>query len=470
MTKKDVLELKRRLKKNECTFTRMCGCYVNAEKEIILDIEETFLNLKDEEFYKYLDIAKKTLSGTLGNNLLELEFPLAEENAGGKQQFLMGLKESKLKNSALLESFYQLIIDNYDYSGNYLILIFHDSYDVMTKTSDNSKLDESEEVYDYLLCAVCPVTLTKAGLGYLEIENRIGPRNRDWVVNAPDTGFVFPAFSERSTDIHSILYFTKDAKEPHKEFMEFVLGCPPKQTATEQKQVFQSIISNAIKDEEKSEAVFLEIQETLNQMVDEQSAYKDTKQEPLLLTNDSIQDILSASGLPEEITEKIGTSYAEKFADMPPVIDHLIDSKLLAVSAQKRKEQELTEQVQRLQEKLEEVTITGDKLMEDVNEHNQTIIDGNATLGIDINELSKDELIHSEGDTNDVNSNKSENSEIDSDNTLADSSSNNYDVILRVKPQKMQQITSQIIDGKKCIIIPMEDDEHANVNGVTNLL
>ncbi|WP_312371159.1 DUF4317 domain-containing protein [Lachnoclostridium sp.] len=432
MTKKDVLELKRRLKKNECTFTRMCGCYVNAEKEIVLNLDETFLNLKDEEFFKYLEIANKTLSGTVGNNLLELEFPLEEENAGGKQQFLMGLKESKLKNSALLESFYQLIIDNYDYTGNYLILIFHDSYDVMTKTSDNAKLDESEEVYDYLICAVCPVSLTKAGLGYLEIENRIGPRNRDWIVNAPDTGFVFPAFSDRSSDIHSVLYFTKDTKEPHREFMESVLGCPVKQTATEQKNTFQSIICNAINDEQKSEAVFMEIQETLNQMVDEQSEYKDTKQEqePLLLTNDSIQDILSTSGLPEEITAKIETSYAENFADMPPVVDHLIDNKVLAASAQKRKEQDLTEQVIKLQKRLDEVAISreNDNITEQVDSDN-----------------------------------------IDTE-SFDDTANSNFDVILKVKPQKMQQITSQIIDGKKCIVIPMEDNEQANVNGVTDLL
>ena len=97
MNNKEVLELKRRFKKNECTFTRMCGCYVNGEKNIILNIEETFLNLEEDEFYKYLEIAKKTLSGTIGNNLLELEFPLEEETAGGRQQFLMALKQSKLR-------------------------------------------------------------------------------------------------------------------------------------------------------------------------------------------------------------------------------------------------------------------------------------------------------------------------------------------------------------------------------------
>lgn len=160
------------------------------------------------------------MSGTIGNNILELEFPTAEEAPGGRQQFLMGLRESALKNDDLMDTFYDLVIENYSYVGNYLILVFHDAYDVMTKTSDNNKLDESEEVYEYLLCAICPVTLTKPGLGYREDENRIGPRIRDWVVGVPDTGFVFPAFTDRSSDIHSVMFYTRDTKTPHAEFME----------------------------------------------------------------------------------------------------------------------------------------------------------------------------------------------------------------------------------------------------------
>ena len=191
--KKDILELKRRFKKESCTFTRLCGCYVDADRNKITTFGETFLNLEDEEFYKYLEIAKKVMSGVIGNNLLELEFPTAEEAPGGRQQFLMGLRESALKSDELMDAFYDLVIESYSYVGNYLILVFHDAYDVMTKTSDNNKLDESEEVYEYLLCAICPVTLTKPGLGYRENENRIGPRIRDWVVGVPDTGFVFPA-------------------------------------------------------------------------------------------------------------------------------------------------------------------------------------------------------------------------------------------------------------------------------------
>jgi hypothetical protein len=404
MNKKDLSELKARLKKTGCTFTKMCGCYVNSTKDIVVKFNETFLNLEEDEAYKYLDIAKKTLSGTLGNNLIELQFPLEEEKEGGKQQFLLGLRESKLKNEGLLDTFYQLIIDSYSYEGNYLILAFHDAYDVMTKTTDNSRLDESEEVFEYLLVAICPVSLTKPGLGYLENENKIGARNRDWAVGAPESGFIFPTFTERSTDIHATMFYTKNVTEPHKEMMELTLGCPVKTTATEQKNTFHTIIKNAVNDSEESVKVFSDIQESLSGIIEEQASFADSSEEPAVLTNKSIQEILIESGLPEEINDKIETSYAENFGDELPVLNHLIDKKILAENEKRKVEKALIRQVQTLQEKLEETT--------------------NA----------------------------------------------NYDVVLQVKPEKVDQLKSQIIDGKKCIIIPMDENEHANVNGVTDFM
>ena len=140
-----------------------------------------------------------------------------KSNYSEEKQFLFGLRDSKLKNDELLDVLYDNIIENYDYAGNFLIVVFHDAYDVMTKTSDNAKLDESEEVYEYLLCAICPVNLSKPALGYLTEENRIDARIRDWVVGAPDTGFVFPTFTDRTTDADNVMFYTKNAKEPHLE-------------------------------------------------------------------------------------------------------------------------------------------------------------------------------------------------------------------------------------------------------------
>ncbi len=344
MDNKDVLELKRRFKKEACTFTRMCGCYVSVDKEKITKISETFLNLEDEEFYKYLEIAKKTLSGKIGNNLVELNFPNEEEKAGGRQQFLMGLRDCKLKNDDLLDTFYDMVIDNYDRVGNYLILIFHDAYDVMTKTSDNSKLDESEEVYEYLLCAICPVELTKPALGYREAENRIGARIRDWVVGMPETGFVFPAFTERSTDIHSVMFYTKNTVNPHVEFEDSVLGCMEHMTSDQKKVEFAQIVKDVVgdDDDEGTIQIYNEVQDTLNEVLqnEQEKAEESSTNEPdeplkVVLTEQIINEVLEKVNLFEDQKEAIKKSCADVIPEDTEVAE-IIDEKAIKAAEQTR--------------------------------------------------------------------------------------------------------------------------------------
>lgn len=414
MNKKDILEIKRRFKKDACTFTRMCGCYVDADRNKVTTIGETFLNLEDEEFYKYLEIAKKVMSGTIGNNILELEFPTAEEAPGGRQQFLMGLRESALKNDEMMDAFYDMVIDSYDYVGNYLILVFHDAYDVMTRTSDNNKLDESEEVYEYLLCAICPVALTKPGLGYREDENRIGPRIRDWVVGVPDTGFVFPAFTDRSTDIHSVMFYTRDTKTPHSEFMEAGLGCGSKFTATEKKMTFQNIVKEVIgEDDEDSEVLFMDIQENINNLIPV-TTDETEEVDPVPVTPNTISSVLAESGVSEEQAIVIEKTYENVFGEEVPLAEQLVDPKVLEVNAKRKEKLELVQQVENLKQQLED------------------------TRTLPVEEGAEDEV----------------------------PAVKTYDVILRVKPEKVGQIHSQLIDGQKCLVIPMDEDEHAAVNGV----
>lgn len=441
MRKKDILELKRRFKKDHCTFTNMCGCYVNSEKHIILKFRETFLNLDEEEYFKYLEIAKKVLSGAIGNNILELNFPLKEDLTNERQTSLIQLKNSRLKDDALLDDFYQLIIDNYNYTGNFIILVFHDVYDVITKTTDNAKLDESEEVYEYLLCAICPVSLSDPGLRYFEEENKIKARIRDWVVDVPITGFVFPAFIDRSPDVNAIMYYTKNPKDTHPELMENALGCSSKQTAAIQKETFQSIIKDSYSiDEEKADRIFMEIQDNLNAMVEEYNAtYEDTDCEPITLTENDIQNLLIESGIPEEITTKIEQSYVENFGDDLPLAENLIDQKTLKANVQRKKEETLKKQVEILQTKLEEAK--------------QEIAVGNETsISTEVNDT--DMILEEASDTN-----------------LEDNKvSPHYDIMLQVKPEKIPQIKSQIIDGQKYIVIPIDENEQTTVNGLDNLI
>ena len=367
MNKRDILEIKRRFKKEACTFTRMCGCYVDADHNKITKIGETFLNLDDAEYFKYLDIAKKTLSGKLGNNLLELEFPLAEEETGGRQQFLMGLRESKLKNDDLLDTFYDMIIDSYDYVGNYLILIFHDAYDVMTKTSDNDKLDESEEVYEYLLCAICPVNLTKPGLGYREDENRIESRIRDWVVGMPDTGFIFPAFTDRSTDIHSVMFYTKDTRTPHREFMTAGLGCEEKQTSTEKKITFQKIINDVIGDDDDGHLAASDaVHNLLNDvLVENRNEDPDEEAIGVELTKDIVKNCLDEIGLDDK-SRNVFIEACEEMLPEHTLVDEVVDEKAVARANRRKLVFEMKELLIAAANRLQDVYSDDSGLVEDI--------------------------------------------------------------------------------------------------------
>ena len=407
MNKKEVLELKRRFKKEAATFTRVCGCYVDGNHNKVCKFGNTFLNLEEDEFYKYLEIANKALSGTIGNNLLELKFPIEEEEVGGRQHILMALRASKLEDENLLDTFYDLVIDTYDHAGNYLIVLFHDAYDVMSRTSDNNNLDESEEVYEYLICAICPVDLSKPGLGFLEEEHRIGPRVRDWVVGAVDTAFLFPAFNDRSTDIHSTLFYTKNTKEPHSEFMANGLGCGIERTATEQKMAFHSIVRNVLgAEDEHTDDVLLDLQQNLSDMIDEYAETHDDDEDVFLLDKEVVTKLLADSEISEE-----------------KAAENVIDSKALVQNELRVEKMALEDQVGTLTVQL--------------NEKDEALAERTSQL------IEKQEEI---------------------DNYIAETKT--YDVVLRVKPEKASQIKSQVINGQKCLVIPMDEDEHATINGV----
>ena len=424
MNKKEVLELKRRFKKEAATFTRVCGCYVDGNHNKVCKFGNTFLNLEEDEFYKYLEIANKALSGTIGNNLLELKFPIEEEEVGGRQHILMALRASKLEDENLLDTFYDLVIDTYDHAGNYLIVLFHDAYDVMTRTKDNNNLDESEEVYEYLICAICPVDLSKPGLGFLEDEHRIGPRVRDWVVGAVDTAFLFPAFNDRSTDIHSTLFYAKNTKEPHSEFMANGLGCGIERTATEQKMAFHSIVRNVLgAEDEHTDDVLLDLQQNLSDMIDEYAETHDDEEDVFLLDKEVVTKLLADSEISEEKAAKIEKSVDEAFGEKPPAAENVIDSKALVQNELRVEKMALEDQV--------------------------------GTLTVQLNE--KDEALAER-------TSQLIEKQVEIDNYIAETKT--YDVVLRVKPEKASQIKSQVINGQKCLVIPMGEDEHATINGV----
>ena len=296
MIKQEINELKRLYTPSNCSITRICGCYIDGEKNKKTEFKEAFLSLPEEEIFKYFELLRKTLSGSLGKNLLNLDFPLASEQEGGTQAALLALRDSKLKDDALIEEFYDRVINTYEYVGNYLILLIHDAYDVPGKTTDGLTMDDaSDTVFEYIMCCICPVNLSKPGLSYDNINNEFHNRIRDWVVEMPETGFLFPSFNDRATDIHSTLFYSKNPEEAHSEFVENILGCTLPLSAGTQKEAFQALIEETLGDEVEYEVV-KNIHENLTEMIEEHKEIP----EPLTLDKHQVKSLFEKSGVKEE--------------------------------------------------------------------------------------------------------------------------------------------------------------------------
>lgn len=303
MINKEILEIKKQFTMENCAIMRMCGCYVDYEKNKKYEVNRSFLSLPEEEAFKYFEIFKQTLSGTLGKKLMNMEFPLAQEEEGGTQEFLYRLRGSKLEDESLINEFFDKIIDNFEFGENYYIILIYGVYDVPGKSTDGSELfDASDNVYEYILCSICPVKLSKAGLSYDVDQNSIVGRTRDWVVDPPVKGFLFPSFNDRSADIHQALYFTKKPEELQPKLIEELLGSEVPLSAQNQKVTFNEIISESLGSECDFEMVKC-IHDNLQEMIEENE--NEEEPEPLELDKFGMKRLLEQSGASDENLEKV---------------------------------------------------------------------------------------------------------------------------------------------------------------------
>lgn len=314
MNKKEANEIKKLFTPANCAISRICGCYVDGEKNKKTELKEAFLSLPEEEAFKYFAIFRSALSGTVGKNMVNMEFPLKAEEEGGTQNFLLKLRDSQLKDDALTEEFYDRIIANYDYGENYYIILIHCAYDIPARSSDGLEMeDASDFVYEFIQCVICPVKLSKAGLCYNSEANTIENSIRGWLVEAPDTGFLFPAFTDRNTDIHGLLYYSKNPEQMPEQLISQVLGCERPMSAKSQKETFQAIVEETLGENCDFETV-KNIHESLNEMLEET---KD-EPEPLVLDTYQMKKLLETNGASEEKLEEFDKQYAEEEGSPKP--------------------------------------------------------------------------------------------------------------------------------------------------------
>lgn len=307
MNKKEISEIKKLFANENSVISTICGCYVDGDKNKKSMMREAFLSLPQDEMHKYMAIFRKCMTGTLGRNILNMEFADAATEVTVSQQKLMDLRDSELKDDAVLETFYDEIIANYNTADNYLILLVYGVYDVPGRTSDGIEMeDASDEIYRHILCCICPVKLSKPGLSYNSEQNGFHERIRDWVVDMPAMGFLYPAFNERSADVNSILYYSSKAEELKFDFVETVLGCTLPMTAGGQKETFQAIIQDTLGDECEFEVV-KEIHEQLTELIEE----KKDDETPLELGRKEVVNLLAASGVDNLKIEELENNFEE---------------------------------------------------------------------------------------------------------------------------------------------------------------
>ena len=300
MTRKELNEIKSQYTLEDCGILRLCGCYVDGERNKITQFNENFLNLPEEEKHKYFDIFKKTLSGTPGKNLVDMKFNVDAYADEGARTFLMNLRDSGLKDDRLLNEFYDRIINNYSYVGNYLILLINQVYDIPAVTTDNIEMDDaSDEVYSYILCSICHVNLSKPGLGYDEEDNNFHDKKQNHMVDVPDVGFLFPSFNKRSADEDMTLFYTKDVSEFEDGLIDCLLDCAVPLPAKQQKETFTSLVNEALGEEADLEIV-KNIHENLEQIIEEK---KQESPAPVMLDKTEMKDLLEKSGVKEEKLE-----------------------------------------------------------------------------------------------------------------------------------------------------------------------
>ena len=305
MNKKEVLEIRKLLNKDRCCVERICGCYVDGHKEKKLKMKEAFLSLPEEEMFKYIDLFKRTLSGSIGKNLLNLEFPLEAELGDGQQKILLALRDSALQDQELLDAFYDKIIETYLFPENYLILLVYGVYDIPSRTSDGLEMEDSSDyMYPFILCGICPVALSKPGLCYDADSNAFIDKIQDWMVQKPDLGFLFPAFNDRNTDLHRMLYDSRNPEERHPEIPEDLFGCPLPIPAKGQKETFSALVEETF-GEDCGFEVAKTIHENLNRILEE----KKDDPEPASLDKNQVERLLSDCGASREQLEH----FAEEF-------------------------------------------------------------------------------------------------------------------------------------------------------------
>ena len=330
MNEREVAELRRRFRQDRSGISHVRGCYVNENREIVSQFDQSLGVLTQEENEKLLTLLRRTLTGTLGKNLLDITFTTQQVVHGAEHKRLMDLRASELRDEEAVAALFQAVIQSVNLEGNYMILLAHDAYDVPYRGKDGEEQeDASSEVFSYLICAICPVKLTKPALSYRVQEGVFCTKTADWVVAPPALGFLFPAFDDRSANIYDALYYTKDIQDVQEALVASVFGAPAPMPAAAQQESFRAVLGEAL-EEDCCLQVVQAVHDQLCGLMEDHKESRDP--EPLTIGKGEVRQALAANGVSQAHIQTFEQQYDEAFgADAQLSPRNLVDPKKIEV-------------------------------------------------------------------------------------------------------------------------------------------
>ena len=329
MNIKEISEIRRRFRVERTNISRIRGALINEKKEVISRFDQSLNIISEEDAEAILKILRKALSGSLNKNLIDISFSNQQVLESAEHKMLSALKASSLSDDKAVEELIESIRCSYKAEGNYLIILATDAYDVPSYGSDGNKKEDSGEIYSYVICAICPLNMTKSTLGYRLTENVIKSNLPDWVIGAPDAGFLFPAFDGRRSNIYNALFYNRDKKDNKAELIEALFRREAPLAVAIQKQLFSNIFRDTVAEDCDIEVV-KDLQDHLGQMIEEHKASKDP--EPLTVSKSTVSDILKSCGIKEEKLTEFETHFDQSFGEKATVSpENLLNVKQLEV-------------------------------------------------------------------------------------------------------------------------------------------
>lgn len=332
MNKKETAEIKKNFSDKSGFFImeRVLTAFIDAEKSVRYHNVNSCLTMPVEEHDVYDETLKKVLNTNVGKSFNEYEFPNEAYDEGQPQYILYNLLKSELKDEIVCEEFLNHIANNIAYEGPFAVLTAYCVYTIRKKDKNDEFAEEGEdEIYRYLLTAICPVNTSSDGFVFDSFNNEITKKiNTELIISkAPSDGFLYPVFSNRSSDINHVMVYTKNVKNPNISVVENILGCTFVMSADNEKSSFQSILKNVVGDD-LDYMVIKSVNEKIKEVVDENKDETDK----VVIDNTTIKDILSDIGVPEERVQMVEPVYEKICGSAPLTAANLVETKTVLTS------------------------------------------------------------------------------------------------------------------------------------------